>query len=54
MFNKQLNQCLGWLKKKGLFKFFKQPGIRWFGLLFIMGLGLSLAIIVQYLVKKLL
>ncbi|MEH2365576.1 aliphatic sulfonate ABC transporter substrate-binding protein [Nostoc sp.] len=44
MFKKQLNQCLDWLNKRGLFKFFKQPGIRSFALLFVMGLGLSLAI----------
>lgn len=38
------NQFLAWINQTSLFKFFKQPGIKAFTLLFVIGLSLSVAL----------
>lgn len=44
MLNRLVNQFLAWINQRRLLKLFQQPGIRSLVLLFVIGLGLSIAI----------
>ncbi|AFY31747.1 aliphatic sulfonate ABC transporter substrate-binding protein [Calothrix sp. PCC 7507] len=44
MFNQLVDRLLVWIYQRSLLKFFKQPGIKDFALLFVIGIGLSVAI----------